>query len=147
MDNKIINKLNGEFSIAEDLTLSHKTTLQDLQNYFDKKTLKKSPYAGNCYYTDQIKIDDLYFKFSFFFEKNVLSSIEFEIEEEPIERIPWSNNRDLETNWIADQMGESFVWDMKIAGRHFKLSYDWGFVGVFYDFKNGTFQSVLSYSK
>lgn len=146
MNKKIINISNGAFSITDGFVLSRTTTLQDLIGFFGEENLNKSEYTSNCYLGSQLEIDGLYFKFNFFFAADLLTKIYFEIEEEPIERIPWSNNRDFETNWIADQMGESFVWDMNIAGRHFHLSYDWGFAGVFYDFKNGTFQSVISYN-
>ncbi|MBK8352737.1 MAG: hypothetical protein IPL21_14035 [Saprospirales bacterium] len=41
----------------------------------------------------------------------------------------------------------NFIWNMKIAGRHYHLQYNWGCIGVYYDFKNGTFDSGLFYDK
>ncbi len=136
---QLINVQTGEFTLDNNFTISPSTTLKDLREHFGEDRLKKSGYIA--------KIDDLYFLFYFSFENGLLKRINFEIEEGPEERNPWGNNRDFETNWIARQMGDNsgFVWDMNEAGRHYHLSYKWGSVGVYYDFKNGTFESTLVY--
>ena len=80
---------------------------------------------------------------------DLLKKISFHVETEPIKREAWPSQRDLETKWIAQQMNDksNFIWNMKIAGRHYHLQYNWGCIGVYYDFKNGTFDSGLFYDK
>ncbi len=146
MINRVINKENGEILVDGEFIISRQTELQTLIARFGKE-IKQSEFNSRCYILSQRKIGNHYLKFYFFFESKHLKKIEFEIETEPVERIPWSSNRDLETNWIAQQMDDAsnFVWDMKKAGRQYHLQYDWGSIGVYYDFKNGTFDSKLIY--
>lgn len=148
MVKKIINKENGAITI-NGFTIDKHTKFQDLLAYFGKDKFLKPPYANENYWVlKQQKIGAYYIKFNFTFNEEFLIRIGFEIETEPIERIPWSNNRDVETKWIAEQMDDSsnFIWDMNIAGRHYCLKYNWGYIGVFYDFKNGTFESIIAYN-
>jgi len=149
MNRQLINSSNGEFTISDHFVISNRTRLSELLNYFGEDKLKKSPYLNTeTYFLPQIEIGGLYFRFGFYFDGNTLKKVSFEIEVEPIKREPWSNNRDFETAWIAQQMNDTshFKWDMEIAGRHYHLAYDWGNIGVYYDFKNGTFESVLYYN-
>jgi len=145
---ELINRNTGEFTLDNDFRISHTTTIDELMAHFGKDRLKESEYMKDRYISSQVKLDGLYFVFSFCFEKEVLKKINFEIEEESKERNPWGNNRDFETNWIAQQMEDDsgYVWDTKIAGRQYYLTYPWGGIGVFYDFKNGTFNSSLNYT-
>ena len=144
---QLINVKTGEFTIDNDFRVYHATTIDELMAHFGKDRLKESEYKKDRYISSQVKLDALYFVFSFCFEKEVLKKISFEIENERKAREPWSNNRDVETNWIAQQMGDNsgFVWDMNQAGRHYHLFFEWGSIGVYYDFKNGTFESSLNY--
>ncbi len=88
----------------------------------------------------------LFFKFSFYFENETLKKIGFEIETEPTPRIAWGNNRDFETDWIASQMNDvtKIDWENPTCDQYW-LVYHWGGVGIFFDFKNGTYDSFLSY--
>ncbi len=147
MSNQHINKHTGEFTIDKGFVVSHKTSLDELLAHFGNDNLKESDYVRGCYRSHQVKLDDLWFKFSFYVDQGILNKITFEIETEQKERAPWSSNEEVETNWIAQQMGDDsgYVWDTKIAGRQYYLPYAWGGIGVFYDFKNGTFNSSLNY--
>lgn len=144
---KNINPSTGSFTIDNDFIVSQKTCLKELTNHFGETNLKESAYRKGCFISSQRKIGELYFKFRFNFNEGALKSISFEIEIEPIERIAWSSNEVLETNWIAQQTGDKsgYVWDLSIAGQQYNLSYPWGEIGVYYDFKNGTFESILKY--
>lgn len=147
MDKKIINKDTGELCFDDGFVVSKNTTLEELLRHFGKDKITKSEYNRNVYILQQQKLGKYYLKFYFYFGKQHLNKIEFEVETKPIERIPWSSNRDVETRWIARQLDDksNFKWDMNKAGRHYHLQYDWGSIGVYYDFKNGTFSSVLVY--
>lgn len=147
MMNQLINKNTGAFTIDDNFIITHQTSLEEMTNYFGESGLTKSKYVKDCYTSIQVNIEELYFKFRFTFNQEVLKSIAFEIETEPIERIAWSSNEAVETNWIAKQMGDKsgYVWDLTIAGQQYCLCYSWGEIGVFYDFKNGTFESLLKY--
>lgn len=64
----------------------------------------------------------------------------------------WNNfdpikQRGYYTKWLATQIGDKskFKWDMNQAGRHYSFSYTWGAVGVYYDFKGGTFNCIMSF--
>lgn len=145
---QLINSSTGEFTLDNDFVVSPATTLKDLQEHYGKQ-LKKSEFAKDYWYLpEQLKIGDLYFVFRFSFEHERLKRIGLEIEEEAKERNPWGNNRDFETSWIARQMGDDngFNWDTSEAGKHYHLPYSWGSVGVYYDFKNGTFDTSLTYT-
>ena len=137
---QLINVKTGEFTLNNGFVVSSATTLKDMRDHFGNDRFKTRGY--------ELEIGGLYFVFRFSFENGCLKRIDFEIEEESKVRNPWGNNRDFETNWIAQQMGDDsgFVWDMDQAGRHYHLPYTWGSVGVYYDFKNGTFESSLIYS-
>ena len=143
----MINKETGEFIFNENFAVGKNTQLGDLIDYFGKKNFLKSKFDPNCYLLSQQESEGFYLKFFFYFKDDNIEKIEFEVETEPIKRIAWSSNRDVETKWIADQMGDTsnFVWDLNKAGRHYHLEYKWGSIGVYYDFKNGTFTSVLVY--
>lgn len=148
MTPQLINLETGGFTLDNSFMVSPATRLEDLQDHYGKDSLKKSEFAKDCWYLPrQIKIEDLYFVFRFYFENELLKSIGFEIEEEAKERNPWGNNRDFETNWIARQTGDEsgFNWDTSEAGKQYHLPYPWGSVGMYYDFKNGTYESSLSY--
>jgi hypothetical protein len=148
MSKQIINKENGEFTINDSFIVSKKTRLSDLQLHFRNDQLIQSEYIPNCYYSSaQIEIDKLFFKFSFIIENETVQKIIFEIETEPINRIAWANNRDVETAWIKAQMNDesNFNWDSNPECNQYILSYNWGITGVFHDFKNGTYQSFLTY--
>lgn len=147
MFKQLINKVNGEFKINNDFIVSTKTTLRDLLFHFGKDQLIQSKYLSNCYLTlSQFEIDKLFFKFSFYFENETLKKIGFEIETEPTPRIAWGNNRDFETDWIASQMNDvtKIDWENPTCDQYW-LVYHWGGVGIFFDFKNGTYDSFLSY--
>lgn len=146
MPEKILDRSSGNL-IFNDFKISKESKSIDLKNHFGDHAFKKSNFNTNCFVLSQQKIGAYYFRFYFFFGDKFLEKIEFEVETEPIERIPWSSNRDVETQWIASQMDDEshFVWDMNQAGRHYHLAYDWGSIGAYYDFKNGTFTSKLIY--
>ena len=116
---------------------------------FGKDKFRQSEYADDYYSLPQTKIDEYYVIFGFEFKDEKLKKISFQVETEPIKREAWTSQRDLETKWIAQQMNDksNFIWNMKIAGRHHHLQYNWGCIGVYYDFKNGTFDSGLFYDK
>lgn len=143
-----INRDNGEFELDKGFKISNTTTVDELLIYFGESNLKESLYVKGCYISPQIKLERLYFVFSFYVENDTVSKIGFEIETEARPRAPWSNNRDFETNWIAQQIGDTdgFSWDMNQAGRHYHLPFKWGSIGVYYDFKNGTFNSAINYA-
>lgn len=148
MSKKIINKENGELTL-NGFTIGMHTKQTELFAHFGKDKLKKSIYTKNdYYYLPQQKVGRYYIIFSFEFNKKQLSKIKFEIETKPKERQPWGNNRDVETRWIARQMDDksNFIWNMNIP-RNYSLQYPWGFIGVYYDFKNGTFDSGIFYNK
>ncbi len=145
---QLINKETGEFTINADFSVSNKTTLNDLLRYFEKDELIQSKYISNCYYTtSQFEIDNLFFKFIFYFENEIVKKIGFEIETEPIPRKEWANNCNLETDWIAKQMNDTikFDWDNNPECKQYILNYNWGSIGIFFDFKNGTYESFLNY--
>jgi len=147
MFKQLINNVNGEFKINNDFIVSTKTTLSDLLFHFGKDQLIQSKYVLNCYLTlSQFEIDKLFFKFSFYFENETVKKIGFEIETEPTHRIAWGNNRDFETDWIASQMNDvtKIDWENPACGQYW-LTHHWGGVGIFFDFKNGTYDSFLSY--
>lgn len=148
MRKKFLNKATGEFTINDGFIVSKQTTLNDLEHHFGKEKLIQSAYIPNCYYTTSLfEIDNLFFKFYFTIENDVVKKIEFEIATEQKERIPWSNNRDFETSWIAWQMNDDtkFNWDDNPENEQYNIACTWGSVGVFFDFKQGTYQSYLSY--
>jgi hypothetical protein len=146
MSQKIINKDNGEITI-NNFIVSAQTKLEDLLTHFGKDIISKSTYTSDYYFLPQMKIDEYYIKFSFKFREDMLQSVNFEIETEPVEREPWGNNRDVETKWIADQMDDksNFIWNMNVP-KQYILKHSWGYIGVIYDFKNSTFDSGLHYN-
>jgi len=148
MNKQIINKDDGSLTLHNGFVITQHTTLAELQSNLINEKLKKCAYAQNCFILPQTKYGEYYIIFWFHFKDDKIYKISFEIETAPIERIPWSNQRDLETNWIAEQMDDkqNFIWDMNIAGRNYYLAYPWGSIGVYYDFKNGTFDSGIFYN-
>ena len=144
----MISPETGEIRFKDGFVVSKDSSLESFLLHFGKKHFKKSKFSPNCYQLSQKKMGEFYLTFFFFFGSEFLEKVEFEVETEPIERIPWSSNEEVETNWIADQMGDksNFLWDLRKAGRHYHLEYHWGSIGVYYDFKNGTFTSVLIYN-
>jgi hypothetical protein len=148
MYKQLINKENGQFTVNNDFIVSNKTTLTDLFLYFGKDQLIQSKYMLNYYYTaSQFENDNLFFKFSFTIENMIVKRIGFEIEIGSKPRSAWGNNRDVETAWIANQMNDttSFDWDNNHDNKQYILSYNWGDVGVTFDFKNGMYESFLNY--
>ncbi len=148
MYKQLINTVNGEFKINNGFTLSSTTTLNELLFHFGKDQLLESNDLPNCYYTtSQFEIDNLFFRFIYFIENEVVEKIVFEIETENKIRESWGSNRDFETNWIANQMNDNtnFDWDNNPECKHYVLSYNWGIIGIVYDFKNGTYESFLNY--
>ncbi len=145
---QLINTTNGEFTINNNFTVSNKTTLNELVIHFGKDQLLESKYLPNCYYTSSsFKIDTLFFKFIFSFDNQTIKKIAFEIETAAAPRKEWANNRDMETNWIAEQMNDNtkFGWDANPECEHYLLNYSWGTIGIVFDFKNGTYESFLKY--
>jgi len=144
---EIIDTKKGDFSLSNDFVLSSESKLKDVINFFGEANFKQSPYIKNCYLSSQLKIDELYFKFILYFENDVLKKIQFEIEQEAKARTPWGNNRDFETRWIANQLKDStnFNWDTAQPGEHYHNSYSWGTIGIYFDFKNGTYTSSINY--
>lgn len=147
MHKQLINAHTGEFTIENGFCVSASTTRQELRAYFGETRLTESASVKDCYISEQIAHDKLYFTFFFYISDDKIKKIGFEIEDRPGPREPWTNNRDGETRWIATQMGDKsgFTWDMSRAGRHYHISYRWGSIGVYYDFRNGTFDSMLCY--
>ncbi len=148
MHKKLINKANGEFTINNGFIVSNQTTQNALEQHFGKEKLIQSAYISNCYYTTSLfEMDNLFFKFYFTIENDTVKEINFEIETEHKERIPWANNRDFETFWIAWQMNDDtkFNWDNNLDNEQYSIVCIWGSVGIFFDFKQGTYQSYLSY--
>ena len=114
--------------------------------HFGKEKFKKykSKIEGCSYYGcgSQFEIDGLFFKFSFTYRDEILTRIDFEIETEPIER-GWGHNRDFETAWIREQLNDTS--EINDPNR-FDVACNWGSMAVFlYDFKNGTYNTYLSY--
>ena len=148
MFKQLINDTNGAFTINNDFIVSNKTILNDLQLHFGKDQLVQSKYIQNCYYTfSQFEIDHLFFKFIFYIENERVKKMGFEIETVAKSRNNWANNRDVETNWIASQLNDTdkFNWEINSESNQYISNYRWGEVGVFYDFKNGTYNSYLAY--
>lgn len=147
MHKQLINPDTGEFIIENDFCVSGSTTRKDLLAYFGEDRLTESASVKDCYISGQVAHGKLYFTFFFYIRDERIEKIGFEIEDRPGPREPWTNNRDAETRWIATQMGDKsgFTWDMSQAGRHYHIPCKWGSVGVYYDFKNGTFDSILNY--
>ena len=146
---QLINKDTGELTLNNGFVVTKETKLNDLLKKFGKDKFRQSEYADDYYTLTQTKIDEYYVIFGFEFKDEKLKKISFQVETEPIKREAWTSQRDLETKWIAQQMNDksNFIWNMKIAGRHYHLQYNWGCIGVYYDFKNGTFDSGLFYDK
>lgn len=156
---QLINKANGEVTLYNGFVVSKNTMLKDLIHFFGNNTLKQNKYTANYYSLPQTKIDDYYIIFGFAFKDKKLRRISFQIENEPIVREPWTSQRDLETKWIAQQMQDesNFVWyskeewdkefmkDLKVPNNDYSFSFHWGFIGIYYDFKNGTYDSSLLY--
>jgi hypothetical protein len=147
MTDQLINIKTGEFTIALDFITSKNTTLNDLINHFGKDKLTESEYVEGYYSLPKLKIESLYFRFGFSFRNELLKQIYFEIDETPEPRAPYASNQDLETNWIAQQTNDTrkFDWNNNPNCEQYGLQYNWGVVGVFFDFKNGTYESSLSY--
>lgn len=149
MYKQLINNLNGAFTINNNFIVSKATTLNELKLHFINNQFFQNKYSTNCYYpSSQFEIDNnLFFKFNFCFENDILKKIGFEIQTESIIRNEWGNNRDFETSWIAKQMNDAvgFDWENNPKCDQYMLQYNWGIVGVFFDFKNGTYESFLNY--
>lgn len=147
MNKQLIDPMTGEFRLSDSFAVDAATQLKHLNNYFGDD-LKESIYMKGCWYTvPKVKIAGLYFRFRFYFTARRLKSIGFTIDETVAERDPWTGNHVFETQWIAAQMDDTsnFTWDLEQAGRHYHLARHWGSIGVYYDFKNGTFESLLRY--
>jgi hypothetical protein len=142
-----IDTRTGEFAIDDVFIASATTTLTDLTAHFGDGALTKSKYVKELHSLPKMHIESLYFRFSFGFVSGRLMQIYFEIDESPEPRAAWSNNRDLETKWIAEQTNDAtgFDWNNNPDCEHYRRTYDWGGVGIFFDFKNGTYQSSLRY--
>ncbi len=149
MKGQLINPLTGAFRLSDSFAITTAAQPDDLMRFFGKDALQESIYQKGCWYTLQKReIAGLYFKFCFYFTSaRRLKNLRFEVDESQAEREPWASNHLFETQWIAGQVGDTsnFVWDLTQAGRQYHLSFDWGTIGVYYDFKNGTFESLLSY--
>ncbi len=148
MFKQLINNATGEFTINNGFVVSNITRLSDLLIHFGEEELIQSKYISNCYYTNsQFAIDSLFFKFNFSIKNECVIKIGFEIETEPIPRNEWRSNCDLETAWIAKQMNDTtkFNWDNNPEFKQYILNYNWGSIGIFFDFKNGTYESFLTY--
>ncbi|RZJ81329.1 MAG: hypothetical protein EOO47_04655 [Flavobacterium sp.] len=155
MPQNIINKYIGSLYIADNLTINGKTTLDELKNYFGLERLKVKP-AYKTYQNVTLrdfKIRDWYFTMAFFFDADRLTHISFYPRDEEVNTASWDNfnpeaDRDYYTNWMAIQLGDTkrFKWDLKQAGRHYSFSHSWGDVGVYYDFKGGTYSCMMGFS-
>ena len=154
MPQTIINVEVGSLYIADDFSVNNKTTLNELKTYFGVERLKVElaykTYQNATLY--DLKIRDRYFTMTFYFDEGSLTHINFYPRNEKINNSSWDNfnpdaDRDYYINWLAAQLGDTkkFKWDLNHAGRHYSFSFPWGNVGVYYDFKGGTYSCVMGF--
>ncbi|RZK54007.1 MAG: hypothetical protein EOO87_11550 [Pedobacter sp.] len=155
MTQSIINKEIGSLYIADDFTINSKTTLDELKARFGLKRLEMDTiyktYQNATLY--DLKILDWYFVMTFYYDGDKLTHISFYPRNEEINNSSWDNfnpeeDRNYLTTWMAKQLGDSkkFIWDLNQAGRHYSFSYPWGNVGVYYDFKGGTYSCIMGFN-
>lgn len=156
MSQNIINIEKGTFYIADDFSINNETTLDELKTYFGLQKLEIKP-AYKTYQNVTVydfKISDWYFIMTFYYHAVRLTHISFYPRNEEVNNSSWDNfnpeaDRDYYTNWMAAQLGDTkkFKWDLNQAGRHYSFSHNWGDVGVYYDFKEGTYSCVIGFNK
>ncbi|RYF12640.1 MAG: hypothetical protein EOO42_19860 [Flavobacteriales bacterium] len=152
----IINKETGSLYITDDFSVNSKTTLEELKTYFGLDRLEVEPayktYENATLY--DLKISDWYFVMTFYYNAGRLTHISFYPRDEEVNTASWDNfnpeaDRDYYTNWMAAQLGDTkkFKWDLNQAGRHYSFSYPWGDIGVYYDFKGGTYSCIMGFKQ
>lgn len=156
MPKTIINKENGSLYIADDFSIDSKTTLDVLKTYFGLDRLKvelaHKTYQNATLY--DLKIQNWYFTMAFYFDAGSLTHISFYPRNEEVNNSSWDNfnpeaDRDYYTNWMAAQLADTtnFKWDLNQVGRHYSFSYSWGNIGVYYDFKGGTYSCIMGFKQ
>lgn len=150
---KTIDTQTGAFCLSGSFRVTANTTMAEIAGYFDNLKIgpvrKSSRYSKATVYN--CKCTDCYITATFYFENDRLSHINFYPKESP-EQSNWDNyDRDAEmqymTKWMAKQANDKneYVWNLAIAGRQYHFTYDWGSMGVYYDFKSGSFSCTVRY--
>jgi hypothetical protein len=140
---QLINKETGELSFADDFILSPKTTPEEIFQYFKDGVLNDmGPKSGWKNYTIRnIQLDNLYFIFTFHFEKDILRHLDFIVSENPIVAGSWDDWSEKEeekkrndyNNWLTKEIGKS-------------REFPWGRVDAIFDRIGGGTSIILRYT-
>lgn len=156
MTKKFIDSTNGNIFISKDFTVNASTKLTDLENHFSKENLDLETISSvHCNATVyDLEAASYYFTICFYFKNEKLTHMNIYPRLEAENNSSWDNydqqaEMDLMTAWMAIQADDNskFVWDLSIAGRQYRFSYDWGEMGTYYDFKNGSFSCIVYYAE
>lgn len=154
MNKNIIDKERGTLFITDDFSISSKTTIAELEAYWglDRLDIERGYKEYENATIRDLKIKDWFFTMAFYYDGGQLKLISFYPRDKEIDESSWDNfNPEADmiyyTQWMAVQLNDTsnFKWNLNQAGRHYQFSYAWGSVGVFYDFKGGTFSCMMDF--
>ncbi|MEO6039463.1 MAG: hypothetical protein ABIQ93_13705 [Saprospiraceae bacterium] len=141
MTQQIIDSINGHLKFTNDFTISSQTTPEEIVQYFGLKNLdiRDVNTGWNHYSVRNIKINDIYFIITFYFDNDILKMIDFIVSDKFIVASwdDWtekkeSQNRDYYDDWLTKEIGKN-------------RQFSWGTIGSFYDKKGGSSSIVLKY--
>lgn len=140
----IIDKANGQLKISDNLSISCKTTPGDLQDYFRNDGLKSTDHHNGWvnYTISNVKLNNKYFSFTFYFESDILRIVQFILSDAMIITETWANwseetelkKRDDYNAWLTEELGE-------------ERALLWGTIATHYDAKAGASNIILMYKR
>lgn len=144
MNRQLINVKTGGFTLDKGFTISNKTKADELIRHFGKEGLSVRDFKNghSNYSVRNLKLDDLYFILMVYFLNEQITKLEFILQAGPYDDAGWDSfDRDKEIQkgkfmeqWMATQK----------KGDH--KTYDWGKMGVSYDFHNLSSSCFISYN-
>jgi len=141
----VISLSNGFFQLNAAFSITPYTTSQELIAHFSSDDFKTNQYGNghSNYVLRNIEINALHFIITVYFQKELLTSISFICRNKPYPEVPsWddfnADEADKESlflrSWIIEQIGSELG------------EYDWGKIGVYYDFHNHNTYCKVDYS-
>lgn len=154
---QIIDLSTGAFYCTPDFSINSRTRMEDIIACFGAERLSVTDYHNGYsnVHIYNLKNGACYFSIIVYFEREQVTHCSFWVGPElpeggyPDDPADELRSRDFMTAWMGAQAGDTrtFTWNLDIAGRNYHFAYDWGGMGVYYDFKNGSFNCSLSYKR
>lgn len=141
---QLINPQTGEFILDRSFVISRTTSVHDLVNHFGEERLSVRDFKNghSQYMIYNLELDDLYFILTVYFLNEQITKVDFVVQDKPYDdNAGWDNFDAKEEKkkgafmerWMAKQRNDD-------ARR-----YDWGTLGVSYDFHHLSYSCFISY--